>query len=494
MSITVPYSAFQNPDNTLSENGGSWVIQRSSNELYCYSGSRTGGCASQGCLTCTILEGAVASSYNLKYIVNVSIPMSQYGNVNSLDYNFAYHFKWTSDQVDAGRPLSTQLNVGTSSNTDNFISSDHAALWFTDNPVLGDPFSHSGTTSLLKSADGATAYIPITVDFSFSRPPGLCMWYLVARTFRITTLTSGGTSPSSGSNSSIGASSSVLGSNSLSPTGSVTSISGPMPLLPLSSMTVPGFSPQTSYAHDNGGSTSSSPSDSDSTRNAPTATIVGGVIGGISLLGIVVLVILLLYKRKQRRLRRKEWEVSMQNVAVAGGNDEDVLPMRISATMAVREPYLGQTAFSSLDEIKPTRSSNDLRPGVNVPVAPVFTVPSSVVTSQLPSHQPDIQRPETHAPRRGHQTLFSPVPTIDTDVPPPAYSTVNSTSRNANEGSGEHTNEADDGYDAASTVLTTIRDDLSIMQSESVYQGSEARLMEKNRRHWTGRALPSSLQ
>ncbi|KAG8809611.1 hypothetical protein FRC19_005124, partial [Serendipita sp. 401] len=136
MSTPIPYSDFQTPFNALAQDGGSWVVQQSAREVVCHSATNK-GCFTQGCVTCTILNGAASSpSYTLRYIANVSVPMSQYGNANSLDYSFSYYLIWTSSEVAAGLLLSTKLTVGSSSNTDSFASVDHVWLWDSVNPVI----------------------------------------------------------------------------------------------------------------------------------------------------------------------------------------------------------------------------------------------------------------------------------------------------------------------------------------------------------------------
>ncbi|KAG8823366.1 hypothetical protein FRC19_004057 [Serendipita sp. 401] len=275
MSKIVPYSDFQTPDNVLVNDGGSWTIEKSANEVVCRTFSRTGSCA-QGCLVCTISNKALSPSYNLRYIANVSVPMSQYGNTNYLDYSFSYNFNWTSDAVAAGLPLSTTLIVGTSSNTDSFPSSDNKALWDNPNPDLGNPFSHSGTTSLLKSADGSTAYIPIMLNFSFGRQPGLVEWYLISRTFSITASATEGTS---GFTSSAQAPYFSSSSSISSPvTATRTSLSGSISAS-LSGAILPEHSLMRSYTLGNNGTNSSYPINSGSTQHIPIAAIIGIVVG-----------------------------------------------------------------------------------------------------------------------------------------------------------------------------------------------------------------------
>ncbi|KAG8757573.1 hypothetical protein FRC14_001917 [Serendipita sp. 396] len=97
--------------------------------------------------------------------------MSEYGDIDSFDYNFSYQLMWTAFDLPtyegaAGLPLSARLTVGTSSNKDNFVSTEPQA-WADGKADLGEPFFHSGTTTFLKSADGNIAYIPITLDFFF---------------------------------------------------------------------------------------------------------------------------------------------------------------------------------------------------------------------------------------------------------------------------------------------------------------------------------------
>ncbi|KAG8807842.1 hypothetical protein FRC19_006300 [Serendipita sp. 401] len=398
MSITVPYSEFQIPDNILVDNGGSWEIHSSSDDVGCFSAARTGHCALQGCLLCIVLVSS-SDTYSIKYVANVSIPMSTYGNANSLDYNFSYHFMWTSEGVAAGLPLSTRLTVGTSSNTDSFLSVDPKSF-DVDNQDLGNPFSHSGATSLLKSADGNTAYIPITLDFSFTSQSqsNYSSWGFMSRTFKIVTSTQTSTSLTSNPVQS------VSPSNSISP-----SIMGSMnptsdPTLVLSTITIPGSSPQViSSLSANEGSEGSSSSNTGLTRRVSPAMVAGVAAGVLLLLGTVFFIILLLYKRKQGGV----WG-TVQGYPVWN-----------------RQLHLGRKA-SSLDE---DHLAHPFNKGSNIVSTDNFYTSSSSSIPRSRGHQFDSQREEDPVHGSGGHDLGSMSPLVEVDVPPPAYSTIMNASR-----------------------------------------------------------------
>ncbi|KAG8800994.1 hypothetical protein FRC16_001539 [Serendipita sp. 398] len=386
MSKIVPYSDFQIPDNVLVNDGGSWTIEKSANEVVCRTFSRTGSCA-QGCLVCTISNKALSPSYNLRYIANVSVPMSQYGNTNYLDYSFSYTFNWTSDAVAAGLPLSTKLIVGTSSNTDSFPSSDNKALWDNPNPDLGNPFSHSGTTSLLKQ-------------------PGLVEWYLISRTFSITASATEGTP---GFTSSAQAPYFSSSSSISSPvTATRTSLSGSISAS-LSGAILPEHSLMRSYTLGNNGTNSSYPINSGSTQHIPIAAIIGIVVGCNLSLGIIIFVLFLLCMRRRRT-------VLMQNAAVPWVTGDKVDTTWTTFTAPVRKPPLfpNVPSSSSSERNESAGPSNDPYRNRNKTMAPT---PSSLLTSQLRSGS----RQGHYRTLRHHFQQRRLSPPIEASVPPPAY-------------------------------------------------------------------------
>ncbi|KAG8808170.1 hypothetical protein FRC19_006080, partial [Serendipita sp. 401] len=216
--------------------------------------------------------------------------MSEYGDIDSFDYNFSYQLMWTAFDLPtyegaAGLPLSARLTVGTSSNKDNFVSTEPQA-WADGKADLGEPFFHSGTTTFLKSVDGNIAYIPITLDFSFATERKSSFWYFVSQAFKITTPTQSSTLSSSGLGSTIRAS---------SPTSS-SSISSSFTRR-LSSEVIPRPS--------GNGVPVSLPSTPGLTRRTSAGMIAGVVVGVLFLLGTIVLVLFLLLKRKQGSL----WQI-----------------------------------------------------------------------------------------------------------------------------------------------------------------------------------------
>ncbi|KAG8806842.1 hypothetical protein FRC17_004770, partial [Serendipita sp. 399] len=458
-----------------------------------------GGCADQGCITCTILEGNTSPSYSTKYLANVSIPLSQYRSASSLDYTFSYHFKWASDQVPAGYPLSAQLAVGSSSNTDSFVSSDAAQLWI-DNPILGDPFTHSGTTSVLRSADGSTGYIPIILDFSFPRPPpSRCYWFLVTRSFRITTPTSnGGSSPSPSSalpglappsSVAVMVSSTSISVGSTTVSGSVMPVSVAVPIVQtLMTLVLP--APGTSN-NNNGGNVAS---DGSSGRGSvQTSAIVGGVVGAIAFLGLVLALAIFLLRKQRRRSLEQQGEKEM----IQGGGGG--LDGRRRKDSMHQGGLAGETTGTPVAFSRPTSfasSPSSSEPGRRVSVATSILpttafrpISSSRVVEPASENgaAPDRRSAATGGGggrgqrRRGHQTLFLAGPTPMTatysDVPPPAYSDVNGTTRiayyNVEEEEGDETEEEDEGETSMSRSPVTNPSSPIVhgqsTESESVY-------------------------
>ncbi|KAG8852897.1 hypothetical protein FRB91_005729 [Serendipita sp. 411] len=312
--------------------------------------------------------------------------MSEYGDIDSFDYNFSYQLMWTAFDLPtyegaAGLPLSARLTVGTSSNKDNFVSTEPQA-WADGKADLGEPFFHSGTTTFLKSADGNIAYIPITLDFSFATERKSSFWYFVSQAFKITTPTQSSTLSSSGFGSTIRASSSTSSSSisssftrSMNSTPGLTSRLSTISLLGLSSEVIPRPS--------GNGVPVSSPSTPGLTRRTSAGMIAGVVVGVLFLLGTIVLVLFLLLKRKQGSL----WQI-VQGYSVR----------------------------------KATTSSN-LQKGSNIVSTTVFATSSSLIVSQSPSHRSNSQKEENLVRESDRNNLQTLPPHIG-DVPPPAYSSI----------------------------------------------------------------------
>ncbi|KAG8812669.1 hypothetical protein FRC17_001910 [Serendipita sp. 399] len=446
MSVTVPYSEFQTPDNALTESGGTWTYQRSSSEVYCNT--------------------------------------------------FSYHFKWASDQVPAGYPLSAQLAVGSSSNTDSFVSSDPAQLWI-DNPILGDPFTHSGTTSALRSADGSTGYIPIILDFTFPRPPpSRCYWFLVARSFRITTPTfNGGSSPSPSSAPGPAPPSSVavmISSTSIS-VGSTTVSGSVMPVsvaVPIVQTLMTLVLPAPGTSNNNGGNIAS---DGSSGRGGvQTSAIVGGVVGAIAFLGLILALAIFLL-RKQRRRSLEQGEKEMIQGGGGGGLDgrrrkDSMHQGALAGTTGTPVAFSRPTSFAS----SPSSSEPGRRVSVATSILPATTfrpISSSRVVEPVSENgaAPDRRSAATGGGggrgqrRRGHQTLFLAGPTPMTatysDVPPPAYSDVNGTTGityyHGEEDEGDETGEEDEGEGGTSMSRSPVTNPSSpIVHGQST--GSES--------------------
>ncbi|KAG9052725.1 hypothetical protein FS842_009339 [Serendipita sp. 407] len=450
--MPVPYSEFQTPANTLAADGGPWVTPTSTSDLTCWTGGRSGICRPNGCVFCDMLAASTVLSFNVKFIANVSITMSQFGNADTLEYNFAYNFYWAMVGTAAGYPLSARVTVGSSSYTNNFGASDSTWLFYTEASRPGDPFVQSGTTSVIRSTDGASGYVPITIDFSYSRNQQSDdpRPYLIAQSFNLKSSATPGASPSSGagSGSVSGSSSSSISSSSV--TRAVTQTSGTS----LSNIILPGYDSTQATAssvsgHGSLGSNSSSSSpniSSVSAQHVPIAAIVGGVLGGLSLLAFLALVLFLLYRKKVKELMKQEQQalaVAARTEGGAGGAASDTG----STVGPMTAAYTGM-GFLSMQEAKYADHPNgpDMRTSTS---SSSFTSPTQAATSpreRLLLSIPLQAESQQHGPRtRDHRrrTSGSNFPmSPNMDVPPPAYSDVNDTVETANE--HHHESESED--------------------------------------------------
>ncbi|KAG8765696.1 hypothetical protein FRC15_006831, partial [Serendipita sp. 397] len=210
-----PYADFQNARGLLVENGGPWRTELST-DSFCFSSS-VGFCQDVGCMMCNVYVYSSMRTFSNKIFVNISVPMAQYGNANSLDF---------------------------------------------------------GTTSVTKSSDGTVGYIPVTIDFTFTREANsLLDWWMKGLGFQITTQTTpvsvasvASASPSTISSSTIGLSSQA--SSILSPS--------------LSNVILPNVSyySTSSGMFDVPVSSTRSDSDASSLRKDSVPPIIIGVMGG----------------------------------------------------------------------------------------------------------------------------------------------------------------------------------------------------------------------
>ncbi|KAG8829848.1 hypothetical protein FRC17_005907 [Serendipita sp. 399] len=498
MSISVSYNDFQTPNGALTSEGGPWRVVTSSSELYCWT-ARTTFCNDYGrCVACQINYASTSLSYNTKYLVNISIPMSQYGNVDTLDYTFAYNLNWASDQIAAGTPLSNTVTVGSSRNTNNFAASDPGWLLHSSSTTsLGDPFTHSGTTSISKSADGNTGYIPITIDFSFTRTAGAdCNWYMKGAVFHIT-------NPAS----------SAAGSSSPSATGTVAQVSGASSSL--SVLALPAISQQ---SNSEGGDAavgtlpSSSASNSASVSSVPIGAIVGGVLGGMALLGVFSLLLFLLYRKKVRELKRGDQDLlAHNNMATSGNGDGDSTkgPMTANPFDPFHTYHTTSPMGQTMSSIEPLHTSTTAIP------LPFHPVDYPYGNNSFGAQQQQRTRREGQAiDQQSQRPLSNDISVFGVDAPPPAYSAVHST---PNDHGHSHRGDEDDEEEeygltspshlghGSSQVASSARaeDEFSTdgagVGSEISHQARRrqqerfsAFIEEKNRRSWNLPPIPSN--
>ncbi|KAG8814662.1 hypothetical protein FRC17_001023, partial [Serendipita sp. 399] len=363
----------------------------------------------------------------------------------STEATFAYNLNWASDKTDAGTPLYARLSIGSYSKVDNFDVSDRAWL-FSPPSTLGDPFTHSGTTLLIKSSDGLTGYIPIELEFPFSRALGsLCVWYFIAHSFRITTL------PNSVSGSSpIATYASTSSLSSSSHTGGMT----------LSSLTLPGLtsqsiSPSSSLSPGDvsvGSSSSSSSSNLTAHRSVPTAAILGGVLGGLFLLGVFTLMCFRLYRKA---LIKRVGDHPVKTNFTQGDDIVDGHSTRIPARSI--EPFLGYP-IALTDEIKalnsPSGRTGASPPPPSPPQLGITTHQSNaeIVNARSGLQGEDHRRRGPERDYRRHSSL-SNLSTFRMDVPPPAYSDVDGRAESANGRAGGGNNDEEEGGNSHSEAV-----------------------------------------
>ncbi|KAG8823365.1 hypothetical protein FRC19_004056 [Serendipita sp. 401] len=478
ISFSVPYSDFQTQDNTLTQDGGSWLVQTSNKDMECWSGSRSRGfCADHGCLPCSIPLASSVLSYNVKYITNVSIPMPQYGNANTVDFTFGYNFYWASDKTQSRTPLSTQVTIGSSSITDNFGAVNPDWLWYTLDTSLDDPFTHSGTTTMLKSQDGSTGYIQITIDFSFSRQPGsTCMWYLIGRRFDISTPSSIGTAPLLGS----GSSSRAIASASMTSTPTTETTTGVITGTPtrifdllVFSIILPGLSAQSVSTGNIPGQSSIVSFSLNPGQEIPTSAVIGGAMGAVLLLGIVALILFLVYRRKKRKKWMKEQENLTQN-AVVGGYSGERDATQTPSTITRRRLFFRYYLSPPSEEIRTSSQFGAVDSRSNRTSKPIPTPPQP---NPIESNH---EVPRTNSRQRGrrrrdYRQQPSMSSTIAMDIPPPAYSDIDGTTefpdRQAHEGEDGDLDDEENEIVEGTSGRTSIRAPVLVLVGDNRHSG-----------------------
>ncbi|KAG8768871.1 hypothetical protein FRC15_004887 [Serendipita sp. 397] len=295
MSIAVAYDDFQIPNGALASEGGPWTVVKSTDEMYCAT-VNTSFCQDfTRCIGCNVRIAAPTTTYNVKYNVNISIPLVQYGNADLVDYTFSYNLNWASDKTSAGQPLTAYSTIGSSSNVNNFEVSDRYWLWYSSPTSLGDPVIHTGSTSVTKSTDGLTGFIPITIDFSFKRSPGADVtFYMKGATFQITTPPSFAHPSSSSSNI---VTSLLFSASTVSPSSSLSAVPLPFPNVTRSTVL-------TENAAIGFVSSAARPTPPSTTTDLPiiSSIAIGTIVAGLVVVGASAVALICLFRRKLNKL------------------------------------------------------------------------------------------------------------------------------------------------------------------------------------------------
>ncbi|KAG8818142.1 hypothetical protein FRC17_010922 [Serendipita sp. 399] len=277
-------------------------------------------------------------SYDLSFIVNISVPMAQYGNAPSLDYYFSYGAMWAAEKTPPGLPLTSRLTVGDNPFSDDFVADNFTAFHFLRR-WGGSTFEHTGTTSVLTyPADPSTGYIPITIGLTFPFTNlYYTEYYMRNATFKITTPLYEAPPPPPSSNSS--STTSQLAESTAGPVEGGQEEGGEATLppglslpsspestpLPSGSVTLPTLlalsnstsdaSVFTSQSTDSAGnvspviitassSGSSSPTPIE-TKNLKPGAIAGATLGSIAFIALLALILVFCLRRRKKRVERE---------------------------------------------------------------------------------------------------------------------------------------------------------------------------------------------
>ncbi|KAG8857171.1 hypothetical protein FRB91_011647 [Serendipita sp. 411] len=312
MSSPVTYNDFINQNGATTSGGGVWTVDATSKEAICLSVQPFRCRDVTYCISCLTLEWATQTSYTVKFKANVSVPMSQYQNADTLYYDWSYMVAWAADEVPRGLSLTANSYIGDSSYVDTFVSDNMTEMLTTRQTWLGDPFVHSGSTSVAKYGDPTIGYIPITIEVTYPRLPDTSVDYMMkAPNFKITGTTPPATTISASNSTSSPAISTPRSTSQsttlrhLNSTSTAVSSSAGLSSTPVAVPTFwtasVGSDGQTySYSLDGGASVGASPPTASPQKKSSSA-VIGGAIGGICVLLILIMVMWIRFRRQRRK-------------------------------------------------------------------------------------------------------------------------------------------------------------------------------------------------
>ncbi|KAG8758707.1 hypothetical protein FRC14_007551 [Serendipita sp. 396] len=426
MPLPVAYNDFLGQNGAFVNEGGPWSFTRSSGDLNCKT-SESAWCRDvPHCLECYLYPSASLSSYTIAFSVNVSVSMNQYGNAESLDYDFSYQINWASSKTARGTPLTSTSIVGTTSFSDNFAADDHEELLHTRQTWVGDPFSHSGNTPVVKDED-QMGYIPLMVRLTFPREPSAYInTSMKSYKFRITTPTSVveapvasvPNSPSSNPSSPVSTSSSTSMSLSSVTTASLSSLPYTLAL-----------DAYTSQSSDSGWgpSVASSPSNNNRgpSNKVSKAAVAGGVMGAIALLSAFIIGFVLYRRRKLTLTEEKEKVIRIdadQQSFWVSPNSRPATNINVPANQHGVDPFVTPShspkpsgyAFDYGNGEAPMATRGD------GPLSPQNSI-SQWAQDQNNAQSQSYNAKDSYVGINNHRRGPSAAPTTLTEAPPPAY-------------------------------------------------------------------------
>lgn len=411
------------------------------------------------CLFLSWTATTTNTAFAVNYQANVSIPLDQYGNIDSVNFNLAYNIEWASSKVSQGTSISTHSSVGIGgvSFMDNTSADDYNALTRTRNTWISSPFGHSGSVTPERYGDAKSGYVTLYIGITMPVEAGANIaYYVKGITFEVTNPIVN--APSSGSTTVTSTASSTSGvSQSGSSTGSSTRLHSELGALPgLSS----GTSPLSS-----GGASVGSGGSAASGVAPPKTAIIAGVVG--SLLGAIALVVVIWFIRRRRQKRndgasvvpftsvqddvysttelptsRRDNKPVILDIKLAGGREKtgrssmDGSQVASSSSIRRRQQQSSNAALAQSSD--PSRGGGELSPqgifspldehatrlGVHYPSRGEKLGVHRDETSELvasTSRAPPRRRPELdqeeNLERPAPSTVMSPVG----DLPPPPY-------------------------------------------------------------------------
>ncbi|KAG8835387.1 hypothetical protein FRC18_000595 [Serendipita sp. 400] len=182
MPEPVPYTEFPYSNTSLPTAPGPWTIFTSPGDyVYCQPETQERCRDRAYCLACYVSPpDPTDTSYNVVFMTNISVDLTQYGGTNSLAYSWEYWAWWESLS-----PTGDRIEMTMSSSIGDDVYTDNPSFTYVMTgggpSMTGDKFyRYSGLAEgLITNQERTIGYIPISINHTFPHKAGEYMGYSV---------------------------------------------------------------------------------------------------------------------------------------------------------------------------------------------------------------------------------------------------------------------------------------------------------------------------